>query len=429
MKIWWFLVIVVMIGCLVQSTAVLSGDTKDQDRNQQQMDRLIELLITKNIISNDEATALKKELEEKKEEAPQKVLAPQADNEIDMLLNMLVDKGVITAEDAAVYRAELAIKKQEQKEKQKEYNVVAGKLIQIGTWAQIRYRHDKSSLDTWDVRRARLDIRGDVTERFDYRLQAEFGVGQVKLLDALIGYKVNPYLKVTFGQFKIPFSQENLLNSAVLESINRSQVVEALVARGKDVIGNHNGRDIGVMASGRFSNKDNRPLFDYAAGMFNGAGVLPIDLNDQKDFVGRLVFYPIKNLTAGAMVYSGEYTLPSDLTKKDTRQRIGGEFAYTTDKISLRGEYIAGKDGAIKKDGGYLQAGYFIMPQKLQGLFKFDTFDADKNVKKNESTIYTLGINWYVRKLVLAQLNYEIKTETGKKLENNMLTFQLRLRV
>lgn len=119
MKFWWFLVIVVRIGCLVQSTAGLTGDTKDQNRNRQQMDRLIELLIVKNIISNDEAVALRQELEAKKEEAPKKALVPQAENEIDMLLNLLVDKGVITEEDAAGYRAELAIKKQEQKRSRK----------------------------------------------------------------------------------------------------------------------------------------------------------------------------------------------------------------------------------------------------------------------------------------------------------------------
>jgi hypothetical protein len=42
---------------------------------------------------------------------------------------------------------------------------------------------------------------------------------------------------------------ENLASSNKLEMIDRSQVVEAIVARGKDLIGNQNGRDMGFEAS------------------------------------------------------------------------------------------------------------------------------------------------------------------------------------
>lgn len=345
-----------------------------------------------------------------------------------MLLNLLIDKGVITPEEASAFRAELAIKKQEQKEKQKEFHVIAGKLVQLSAWAQVRYQHDPSKIDTFDVRRARLEIKGDITEHFDYRFQADFGGGTVKLLDAMIGYKFNPALKLTLGQYKIPFSQENLISSAILDTINRSQVVEALVARGKDVIGNHNGRDIGLMAGGRFSTSNNRPIFDYALGIFDGAGINTTDTNDQKDFVGRLVFFPLKNLSAGGSVYTGKYTLTTAPTRKDTRQRAGFEFAYTTDRISFKGEYIKGKDGLIKKDGWYLQAGYFVIPSKLQGLLKVDTFDPDTVVKKNEKTVYTLGANWFVRQFVMAQINYEIKKEKSKEIDNNALSVQLRVK-
>ena len=42
--------------------------------------------------------------------------------------------------------------------------------------------------------------------------------------------------------------------------IDRSQVVEALVARGKDVIGNQNGRDIGIQIGGGILKKNGIPV-------------------------------------------------------------------------------------------------------------------------------------------------------------------------
>ncbi len=351
-----------------------------------------------------------------------------AESDVDRLLELLVEKGVVTKEDAAGFRADLAVKKQEEKEAQKEFVVIAGKPIKISGYTQVRYRQDKSINDTFDIRRARLDIKGDITERFDYRTQIEFGgTSGVFLLDATIGYKINPYLKLSIGQQKIPFSQENLISSPKLETINRSQVVEALVARGSDIIGNQNGRDIGIQASGSILPKGDFNQLDYAFGLFNGAGINRSDTNEQKDFIGRLVYHPFKELSVGSSFYAGRYTLTTAPAQKDDRDRIGAEFAYVKDPVSLKGEYIRGKDGATKKDGWYLQSGYFFIPKKFQGVFKFDTYDPNTDVETNERNVYTLGGNWFFNKWAFLQVNYELKDERGKEIDNNALTTQITL--
>lgn len=351
-----------------------------------------------------------------------------AESDVDRLLNLLVEKNVVTKDEAATFRADLAVKKQEEKETQKEFVVIAGKPIKISGYTQVRYRQDESINDTFDIRRARLDIKGDITERFDYRTQVEFGGASGPfLLDVTIGYKVNPYLKLTAGQFKIPFSQENLISSSKLETINRSQVVEALVARGSDVIGNQNGRDIGVQANGSLSSKEDYNLLDYAFGIFNGSGINRADLNEQKDFVGRLVYYPLKDWSIGTSYYSGRYTLSAAPARKDDRDRWGVEFAYVKDPFSLKGEYIKGNDGATNEDGWYLQAGYFFIPKKFQGVFKFDTYDANTKLKDNEVNVYTIGGNWYFNKWAFLQVNYEFKNEKAKEIKNNALIGQLTL--
>ena len=80
------------------------------------------------------------------------------------------------------------------------------------------------------------------------------------LLDAYAVYKPLSFLRITAGQFLIPFSRENTETpDRDLLTVDRSQVVNALVARSgdgsnglQDSIGNQNGRDIGIQASGTF---------------------------------------------------------------------------------------------------------------------------------------------------------------------------------
>jgi phosphate-selective porin len=352
-----------------------------------------------------------------------------SESEVYKLLELLIKKGVIMQEDAAGLRADLAVSKQAEKDKQKEFGVVAGKPIKISGYTQLRYQslEEKGKNDSFDIRRARLDIKGDLSEGFDYRFQGDFAGSSAKLLDATFGYKVNPYLKLTAGQFKIPFSQENLTSSPKLETINRSQVVEALVARSKDVIGNQNGRDIGVQASGSFLQTDDRYLFDYAVGVFDGAGINASDNNDRKDFAGRIVVHPIQGLDIGGSFYTGDDRWGKNSTSNQTRDRVGIECAYVYKSLNLKGEYIRGKDGSTKKDGWYLQSGYYIIPNKVQGVLKYDTFDPDRETDNDKTNVSTLGLNWYVNKWAFLQVDYEFKDEQGTKVDNDVFSTQLTL--
>ena len=99
--------------------------------------------------------------------------------------------------------------------------------------------------------------------------------------------RLHDYFNITVGQFKIPFSLENLTSTNKLELIDRSQAVEALAARGKDVIGNQNGRDIGIQVGGSLIKKRNGSLLEYRLGVFNGSGINMADTaNEAKDMAG-----------------------------------------------------------------------------------------------------------------------------------------------
>lgn len=358
------------------------------------------------------------------------------------MINFLVQKGVITQEEAATLLADMAIQKQVDKEKQKEFNLVAEKFIKVSGYTQIRYQtlYESGKIDGFDVRRARLTLKGDITPHISYKLQQEFGGGSTKLIDADLGCEYNHHLKMNVGQFKIPFSQENLISSNKMDLINRSQVVEALVARGKDIIGNQNGRDIGIMMSGSLWHSSDQFIVDYTLGLFNGSGINLTDKDEQKDVSGRIAFHPLNGVTLGGAFYLGGFS--SNLKKEYDRDRFNAELAYDYQKFSFRGEYISGQDGAFDKTAGkykitkdnstnkngyYVQFGYYIVSKIFQTVVRYDSFDPDTKKSDDVSNVATIGINWTLNKWSKLQLNYEIKNEQGEKIDNDTVLAQMQV--
>jgi phosphate-selective porin OprO/OprP len=346
----------------------------------------------------------------------------------DDVLNLLINKNIIQQADADSIRAEFAIKQQDTKEKQILFGINARRLIQISGYTQVRFQsfREAGKPDYLDIRRGRLDFRGQISPIWDYRLQVDFATVP-KLLDATITFKPYDCLKVQAGQFKLPFSLDNLTQSNLLEFIDRSQVTEALVARAKDVLGNNNGRDMGLQVFGSVIKTRDKFLVDYFIGAFNGQGINTPDLNESKDIVGRLVFHPINGLDVGGSTYIGYDKIGSTESKNQVRNRYGGEFCYTWKNLSIRGEYIEGQDAAIKKNGYYAQATYFILPKKFQVLVKYDTLDPDKNKDKNISTYYVGGLNYYFNDWAKLMVNYSYRTEQGTKINNDLISVQTQI--
>lgn len=352
----------------------------------------------------------------------------------DDLINLLLKKNVISQHEADSLRADQAIKEQARKDKENVHGITIGsKALQLSGLAQIRYQGFQQSgvNDAFDLHRMRLDVRGDVTNKWSYDIYTEFGGTGVKLVDAWTSYKFGDYLKFTAGQFKIPFSLESLITDSQLEFIDRSQVVEALVGRSKDVISsvsNQQGRDIGVQVNGSFAKLDDHYLFDYSFGVFNGAGYdVTTDNNDHKDFGGRLAIHPVNNLVIGADFYNGlaNYGTPP---KNQTRNRVGFDGRYVIGALSLQAEYDKGSDGIIKRDGYYGQAAYFVLPKKLQLAAKYDTYDPNKINPTDRTFIYTGGINYFFSDWTKITVDYlDRHEEAATQIKNNILEVQLQL--
>ncbi len=344
------------------------------------------------------------------------------------ILNLLISNKTISQAQADSVRAEAALLQQQTDASRKSFFISATRQMQLTGYSQIRYQFldEAGKKDGFDIRRARIDLKGSVTPVFSYRVQADL-VDKPKLIDAYGEIKLADYFSVTAGQFKIPMSLENLSSSNKLEMIDRSQVVEALIARGKDVIGNQNGRDIGIQVSGTLLKLKNIPLIEYRIGVFNGSGINVADTaNENKDIAGRLIFTPLKGLSFGGGIYMGrdKAIKPDVIGQSQTRDRFAAEFSYVATRFSLKGEYIKGKDGNTNRAGWYLQTGYYLIPQKIQILGKYDIYDPNTGTGNNISTNYVFGANYTFNSWSRLQAFYTIKQEEGTSVDNNYLSVQ-----
>ncbi|MCK9414343.1 MAG: OprO/OprP family phosphate-selective porin [Prolixibacteraceae bacterium] len=352
------------------------------------------------------------------------------------VLNVLVQKNLISQKDADSIRAESAIAAQADLAKVKTFPVNAGKKIQLSGYTQVRYQslEQTGAIDGFDIRRARLGVKGNISPYWSYRVQFDLA-GTPKLIDAYAELKVNDYLNFTLGQAKIPFSLENLTSSNKLELIDRSQAVEALVARGKDVGGNQNGRDLGIQVGGIILKQKDRSVLDYRLGVYNGSGINTADNNENKGYAARLIVHPVAGLDISGALYNGSRFIPEVKTgtvvttpsKNVDRNRYGFDLNYDLNNLAVRGEYIHGTDDKINREGYYFQAGYYFLERKLQLLAKYDFYDTDKAVAKNASTWYVLGANYNFNPNTRLQFNYTFKQEEGTSINNNLASIQFQI--
>ena len=372
----------------------------------------------------------------------------------DDILNILTKKGTITEKEADSIRRESAAKQHLSEASADSFPLRLGRTLNLSGYTQVLYtnfEHPGKNYDGFSIKRARLDFQGHFSSQFDYRLLVDFtgssgatGTaptgGQLIspfLVEAYIVYKPFTFLNIKAGQMIVAFSQENMVQDRNLDLIERSQVVNALVARKGDAanglvdsLGNQNGRDIGIQAGGRLVKIKDYYLIDYTLQLLNGAGINTLDNNQSKDIDGHLVFHPLKFLSIGGSYYNGYDRFTSSVTKDQQRLRWGTELAFDYSGLSVRGEYIRGQEGnsnPIVHEGWYGQAGYFLIPKHLQGIFRYDWYDPNKAKTQVNSTYYDFGLNYFFNVWTKLQLYYSLRNQQGPTVNNNLFEAQLQL--
>jgi phosphate-selective porin len=290
----------------------------------------------------------------------------------------------------------------------------------ISGYIQTSYNLDVSDSQiansTFRIRRARLSFAGDIfkLERWgmaDYRLQVDFA-SSPQIVDAWVRYRPFNELGVQLGQFKVPLSIENSEYSPLqLEFIEYSLVVQRLVRMSSnDVTGiSSTGRDCGAQLYGGFFKREDFNILSYNLALFNGNGINRADNNHSKDFVGRVMVNPIRDITLAGYYQYGEGNI--DANEYVGYQRYGGGVAYEGRHAFARAEFIAGLTGSLHSEGAYASAGWkFHTANAGNGSVgaRFDYFDEDVHTSAREFN-YTIGATYQPLKYLRLQLNYALK--------------------
>ncbi len=209
--------------------------------------------------------------------------------------------------------------------------------------AQYEYMFQDPDDDTsaFTFNRVRFGLVGSIPYDISYYSMFEFSpnkTGAPYLLDGFITYsRLDPYLKISLGQFKSPFSLELNTPCQGLHTINRSEVVNVLTSPG---------RDRGILFNGHYGE-----ILKYAFAFTNGTVRDSLENNQNKVFAGRAVVTPIEYLSLGAGYKTGT-SPPKETTAEDedelTRISFDAEFKYGN--LLVQGEYITAED-----IGSYLQ--------------------------------------------------------------------------
>jgi len=264
------------------------------------------------------------------------------------------------------------------------------------------------------LRRARMAIEGNITPWASYRAQVEMrtiGAPATPPSSPLTLSATDLFIKLShgpwggsIGQFRVPFSLESLLSSAILETTERSRVVNA--AR----------RDIGAQVEWRIPER-----VVVQAAVVNGEGPnRAANLDNRMAYFARAVVTPVKGLDVG-----GAFAGYNDSTGTDVQA------VYRATRWTARAEYIweHNRRTDVHTTGWYALAGYSAIPQRLQVVGRVEQFDPSDQVATDRSTGYLLGLQYFIRGDTFKVMSdYEIFREEAVQVKNNRGVVQIQVR-
>ena len=276
--------------------------------------------------------------------------------------------------------------------------------------------------NTFYIKRARIALAGELYQskrfgKFEYKVQAELA-GSPKLMDYFIKWTVRDEIGFQFGQFKNPLTVENSEYAPLkLEMIDYSLVVQRFARMStSDLIGiSSGGRDMGFQFYGNwFRMSDGHALVRYNVGLFNGCGINKSDDDRCKNFMARVMIFPLKDLSiAGSyerrIGHMDEVPIYHDYDYR-ILDRYGVAVTYDSKIGWLRTEYMAGHTNGWRAEGAYITAGYRITPTFNVGA-RYDYFTTNSRIAGYEQQYITVGTSWHPFPRLRLQLNYMRKKE------------------
>lgn len=147
------------------------------------------------------------------------------------------------------------------------------------------FTEDAPDKHAFEIRRLRLSVEGKVHTNIGWKTQIDFGKGNLSLKDGHFDVKVGNDMWLRVGQWKRPFSRQQINSSARLELTTRAVTDSVFGAE----------RDIGFAIRNDY---EKSPDLEWIVGVFNGQGVGSV-------FEGDVVVDPT---TGEGEVVGGKFT-------------------------------------------------------------------------------------------------------------------------
>lgn len=237
-------------------------------------------------------------------------------------------------------------------------------------------------------RRVRPMFEGTVAKYIGFRIMPDFAGSSLVLQDAYVDLKYWPAAVLRAGKFKEPYGIERLQSATAITFVERA--VDNSLAPNRD-LGLQLGGDLFLGA------------FSYAVGIFNGVpdgGSADTDLNDDKDFAGRIFYHPFKNTSVTILQglgvgMAGTYGREDGSASSPDvpRFRTSGQqtfFRYAADNPATRA-------GTVIADGNryrFSPQGYFYY-----GPFgaMFDYQSTTQELTRGDKTAWLTNQGWMVQ--------------------------------
>ena len=296
--------------------------------------------------------------------------------------------------------------------------------ITLNGYAQGGFAWDDANgkqTNSFNLKRTLLWAKAKITDRWSFLFMHDFSsVVQEYYTD--YRFSKHNQLNVRVGQFKHSYTMENPLSPTMLELIDvYSQAVLFLAGEGPDPLNGVNyGRDMGAMVFGDLI--DNKLHYEFA--VMNGSPINKKDRNNQKDLLGKIEVRPIKGLrfvasgyigkgnAVGTAAWNPEIHEGDDYTRN--RYSVGAEYKFgqfapgkykEARPVSIRAEWLGGKDGDVGSRGGYITTAIPIT-KGIDLVASGETFNRNTSIDGWDQTNVTAGLQYWFFKKCRLQLQY-----------------------
>lgn len=339
--------------------------------------------------------------------------------------SLSISVSTLNTSDSAI----MATKPQDGERPVKPLNIHIGpsKLTLFG-YAQTQFDMTKTGPETknsFTMTRVILMANAELTRKLSFFLMIDAASTQASkhLHEYYAQYAFMPEFKVRVGQFKTPYTLENIISPTLLGTVNLNEGTRYMAGiAGDPLYGNYVGRDLGAMVTGdAIKARDGHYYLNYSLGLFNGAGMNLRDNNNHKDVAAMINILPTKNITlSGSFIIGkgnaqandmfGTIAEGTDYTRN--RWSVGAEVNYKP--LKLRTEYMQGRNGDINNRAFYAEL-WCRLFRNFDVVLDYDYLNKNTSMSKESrdafpawtrTNNYMVGLQYWVYKACRISTQY-----------------------